>query len=141
MVNEQATGEFDAAVDVMGFHMLVLDSDRKKYLSNVRAVLTAGAPMIFYKQAHRTEMAKVFDDVIIESFEQWLMLTGDDYNAKREMTIEGKTINTPFVPARGRTKEGFIKEFTEAGFVVDDFKSMEMSKESPHAATIWVHKH
>ena len=50
MVNEKIDDVFDAALDIMGFHMLITDIDRKKYLSNVHATLKA--PMLFYKESY-----------------------------------------------------------------------------------------
>ena len=53
MVSERVQGQFDAALDVMGFHMLVTDSDRAKYLNNVYASLRDGASALFFRESYR----------------------------------------------------------------------------------------
>ena len=52
MVNERVGSIFDAAIDVMGLHMLITDVDRKKYLANVNASLIQGAPALFFRESY-----------------------------------------------------------------------------------------
>jgi hypothetical protein len=138
MVNERVNGEYDAAIDIMGFHMLITDADRGKYLSNACAALTPGAPMLFYKESFEHDEY----DGAVNSFEDWLTITGADYSTPKVniTTEDGVTVNVPYVPARARSKDGYIRELTDAGFVVDCFIENEASKQNPTAATIWVHK-
>jgi len=136
MVDEGVEGEFDAAVDCMGFHMLVTDSDRRKYLAHAIAALKPGAPMLFYKESYRTD---VYDGPV-GSFEEWLTITSDDYVTPKIRSVGDIIVNVPLVPARARTKDGYVLEFINAGFTVDDFQEMEMNEQNPHSATIWVHK-
>ena len=49
-------------------------------------------------------------------------------------------MNLLLVPARARTKDGYIREFIGAGFAVDDFREMELNEQNPYSATFWVHK-
>ena len=48
MVNDDIKGKFDGAIDIMALHMLILDSDRQKYLKNAYNCLNKNAPMIFF---------------------------------------------------------------------------------------------
>ena len=138
MVNERVEGEYDAAIDIMGFHMLITDDDRQKYLSNAIAVLKPAAPMLFYKESYRIDAY----EGSVNSYEDWLSITGDDYITPQVRCVLDSdiTVNVPLVPGRARTKDGYIKELNDAGFVVDNFQEMELNKENPHSATIWVHK-
>ncbi|MCL2407922.1 MAG: hypothetical protein FWC95_08335, partial [Defluviitaleaceae bacterium] len=88
MVNEQAGGEFDAAIDIMGLHMLVLDDDRKKYLKNAYSVLKSGAPMLFYKESHSEDAY----EGIVATFDEWLKISGADYETATEKQVMGTDI-------------------------------------------------
>jgi cyclopropane fatty-acyl-phospholipid synthase-like methyltransferase len=138
MVNETVNGVFDVAIDIMGYHMLITDNDRHKYLSNVYSVLINGAPVLFYKESYRSN---AFEGVV-NSFEEWLEITGDDYVTPqlRRVLDSDISVNIPLVPGRAQTKDGYVKELTCAGFVIDGFKEMETNQQNPHSATIWVHK-
>ena len=138
MVREKVEGEFDAAIDVMGYHMLITDDDRQKYLANVIAASRPGAPMLFYKESYRRDAY----DGSVRSYEEWLTITGDDYVTPqvRRVMHSDITVNVPLVPGRARTKDGYMREFGCAGFIVDDFQEMEINEQNPYSATIWVHK-
>ena len=138
MMKDKVEGEFDAAVDCMGFHMLITDADRMSYLKNAHSVLKLGAPMLFYKQSYRRDAY----EGLVESYENWLAITGDDYETPqlRHVSDSGITVNIPLVPGRARTKEGYISEFTDAGFALDDFKEMEINEQCPYSASFWLHK-
>ena len=55
MVKDPPEGQYDAALDCMGFHMLVTDGDRRAYLSNAFRLLRKGAPMLFFRESYRRE--------------------------------------------------------------------------------------
>jgi hypothetical protein len=140
MVNERIDGTFDAALDCMGFHMLVLDSDRMKYLHNAFSCLNDGAPMLFYKESYRTNAP----DMAVTSLEEWKKITGDDYDTPQLRTAPHTgtdiEVNIPLVPGRARNKEGYFREMSEAGFIVDNFIEMEINEQNPYSASIYVHK-
>jgi len=138
MVNDKVNGEFDAAIDIMGFHMLITDGDRKKYLANVYNALKSGAPMLFYKESYRLDAY----EGAVNTYEEWLAITGDDYETPqvRRILDSDVTVEVPLTPARAHTKNGYINELNGAGFVVDDFVEMEINYQNPHSATIYVHK-
>lgn len=138
---KETTGEvYDAALDCMGFHMLVTDSDRIAYLSNAYNSLKSGTPMLFFRETYRREVY----NGSVESLEQWKTITGDDYDTpKQRFTKNGdKEVEVwiPLVPARARTKEGYIAEMDNAGFIVDDFVEMDINEQCPYSASIYVHK-
>jgi GrpB-like predicted nucleotidyltransferase (UPF0157 family) len=140
MVNERVNGVFDAAIDCMGFHMLITDSDRQKYLMNANAALKPGAPMLFFRQCYSADAYSGE----VKSFDEWKAITGADFEkpSMRQVTNNGKEyqVNIPLVPARGKNKADYLAEMTVAGFVVDHFFEMEPSRATMKAASIYVHK-
>ncbi len=129
---------YDGALDVMGLHMLITDSDRKKYLHNVYQALKPQAPMLFYQESYWADEPAT----PIHSLDEWANLTGGDYETPQPRTIMGTKNHTevllPILPARGRSKDGYLKEMRENGFAVDDFFGIDMP--DSHLATIYVHK-
>lgn len=140
MVNGTIHGTFDAAIDLMGFHMLILDRDRSRYLQNAIGCLNPGSPMLFFRQGHRPDAP----EDIIETMEQWLALTGDDYTTPQLRTARQNgmeiEVNLPLVPARGRNKEGYIAELERAGFAVEGIDEMDMSEANPYSVSIFARK-
>jgi len=142
MVNGQITDSYDAAIDIMGFHMLVTDADRRKYLQNAFKCLRPGAPMLFFRESYRRDLSAF--NKPIDTIEQWVALTGEDYGTPqiRKVSQNGKEaeVSVPLVPARARDKEGYINDFSGAGFVVDEFIETEANEEIIYSASIFVHK-
>ncbi|MDO8686531.1 MAG: methyltransferase domain-containing protein [Clostridiales bacterium] len=140
MVNERVDGVFDAAIDCMGFHMLITDSDRQKYLTNANAALKPGAPMLFFRQDYRADAYSG----AVATYEDWKEISGANYEtpSMRQVTNNGKEyqVNIPLVPARGKNKADYINEMTAAGFVVDRFVEMEASRANLNSVSIYVHK-
>ena len=52
LVKEPIQGQYDAAFDSMGFHMLLTDADRASYLRNVYQALKPGAPTLFFRESY-----------------------------------------------------------------------------------------
>ena len=129
---------FDAALDVMGFHMLVVDSDRKAYLANMFHALKPGAPAFFFHQLYRREIYRG----PVETFEDWKTISGKDYSTpeEREIGETGKTVLIPLVPGRARNKEDYIAELEAAGFIVDRFMEMGENHKAPWSCSFHVHK-
>ena len=142
MVNDRVTGVYDAAIDIMGFHMLVLDSDRAKYLKNAFNCLKNGAPMLFFKQSYRHDAPA--SNEIIETIEQWTAITGEDYITPNIRTAPHTgtdiEVNIPLVPARAKNIDGYINDFTNAGFIFDSYTEEELNDQNPYSVTMYVHK-
>lgn len=140
MVNQPVAGVFDAALDVMGFHMLVLDADRRRYLKNAFNSLKPGSPMLFFRESYRPDAP----EDLVETFGQWLALTGDDYVTPLERSVRSGDhevlIHVPLVPGRGRSRAGYACEMREAGFIVDDIIEMAPNTMCPQSVSVYVHK-
>ncbi len=145
MVKQRPTETYDAALDCMGFHMLVTDGDRRAYLRNAFSSLKGNAPMLFYKELYRDDEHK--DQIVkspVGSYEEWLNITGYDYDtpfARKATTANGELeVMLPLVPARGNDRSGYINEMELAGFTVERFIEMEESKSIRYSASIYVRK-
>jgi len=140
MVNQQPDGIYDAALDVMGFHMLVTNPDRVKYLKNAFSCLKNNAPMFFFRELY-SENA---NENIINTFDEWLLITNNNYTTPKQLFLnkDGKDIeiNIPYVPGRERTKAGYTREISEIGFIVDSIIEMKQSHKCPDSISIYVHK-
>ncbi len=138
MVNERVNEKYDAALDVMGFHMLVTDDDRLKYLANVNGSLTSGAPALFFRESYRKD---AYSGQVM-SFDEWKQISGSDYETPepRKVGQSDIVINIPLVPARAKNKADYIAEMEAAGFVVDEFIEMDINMQCPYSASIYVHK-
>ncbi len=142
MVKEQADGTYDAALDCMGLHMLITDADRAAYLRNACAVLNSGAPMLFYKEAYREDEHII--KVPVSSYEQWVKLTGYDYETPTARSVETEhgemQVMLPLLPARANDREGYMREMEAAGFEVEDIVKMNQSQSIAYGASIYVKK-
>lgn len=142
MVKERAglPEMFDAALDCMGFHMILTDADREAYLENVHAVLKPEAPMLFFRESYRENAYTG----TVESFEHWKEITGDDYTTPQLRSnkdgADGKEVWIPCVPARARNREGYIGELERAGFAVEAFMEMAENSAIPYSASMYVRK-
>jgi SAM-dependent methyltransferase len=143
MVKQRVNGIFDAALDCMGFHMLVTDSDRELYLKNVYHSLKENAPMLFFRESYR--MDKTYQGVV-DTVDEWAKITGEDYHTPQLRQIRSdddgniKEVLIPLLPARAKNEDQYIAEFEEAGFIVNRFVEMSTSSAIPHSATIYVRK-
>ncbi|MDF2700200.1 MAG: hypothetical protein K0Q49_1756 [Haloplasmataceae bacterium] len=140
MVNKKIEGSFDAALDVMGFHMLVVDSDREKYLKNAYSCLKGGSPMLFFRESYRIDAY----EGEIESFEKWKEISGEDYDRLHKRIAKGVDqdveVYIPLVPSRAKTKNGYQKELSKAGFIIDHIKEMDVNINCPNSVTFFVHR-
>lgn len=140
MVNQPIAEKYDAALDVMGFHMLLIDSDRRKYLNNAFHCLRRGAPMLFFREAYRMDAPSGS----IKTLEEWQALTDDDYVTPQKRIVKQNgmhiEVSIPLLPSRARTKQGYIKEMHEVGFIIDEFIEMDINERCPYSASIFVHK-
>ena len=143
MVKDRVNGKYDAALDCMGLHMLVTDSDRQGYLRNAFQALQEGAPMLLFRESYREE--GVYNEVVT-SIEEWEQITGDDYKTPQLRQVrnaengESVDVHIPTLPARARDKKGYIKEFEDVGFRVEKLIKMDISEEIVHSASIFLRK-
>lgn len=133
----EITGEtYDAALDVMGFHMLVTDSDRRAYLHNVYTSLKPGAPALFFRESYRRDM----EEITVSSFTEWLRISDSDYTTPEKREMRGREVWVPLLPARARSEKGYRKEFADAGFIVEQFEEMEINRQISFSASIYLRK-
>ena len=143
MVKQPVEKKYDAALDSMGLHMLVVDEDRKKYLQNAYNALNMGAPMLFFRESYREN--GVYSG-IVHSFEEWEQITGDDYRTPQlrqvRNTENGKSVEVslPLLPARARDQKGYVDEFQSIGFAVEKFVEMDVSNAIVNSASIYLRK-
>lgn len=138
MAREKAPEIYDAALDIMGLHMLVTDPDREAYLRNSRAALRPGAPALFYRESFRENA----DNARVETYADWLERTGNVYSEPEERSAPGKdggevTVWIPRLPARARSEAGYRSEMRAAGFSVTRFAVMEPSRAMAFAASVY----
>lgn len=137
MVKERVGETYDAALDCMGFHMLVTDRDRMMYLQNAFGALVKGAPMLFFRESFRESAY----DGKVESYEQWKEISGEDYETPSlRSDKKGTKVWIPLVPGRARNRQGYLEEMQAAGFLVEDFVEMAINCENPLSASIYVRK-
>ena len=145
MVKESVHEKYDAALDCMGFHMLVTDNDRKAYLKNAYNSLKSKGSMLFFRESYRNDNNResIYKG-IVNSFEEWVGITGDDYETpslrRANMGAGDVEVMVPLVPARANDKNGYIHEMQSAGFIMEDFVEMESSNEIQYSASIYVRK-
>ncbi len=143
MVKEKPEGEFDAALDCMGLHMLITDADRTCYLRNAYDALKKNAPMLFFRESYRQEGTH---RGVGNSIEEWRKITGDDYETPQLRQVrndaDGRMVDVliPLVPARARDEAGYRAEFEGIGFAVEKFVPMDASSAIAQAASIYVRK-
>jgi len=140
VVSDQIDETYDAALDVMGIHMLVTDTDRVGYLKNAFSCLIKGAPILFFRELY----AERANDQFMNSYDEWLSASKNDYTTPKLMNFikDGKEIEIqlPSVPGRSKTRDGYKCELSEAGFIVDSIIEMEPSRKTPNSVSIYAHK-
>ena len=143
MVKESVKGKYDAALDCMGFHMLVTDNDRYLYLKNAYNSLKENSPMLFFRESYRQDGAY---HGTVHSVENWAQITGEDYTTLQSRQVKNSCdggvveVLVPLLPARAKDKNGYIEEFENMGFDVEKFVEMDVSSVIPHSASIYVRK-
>ncbi|WDV47761.1 class I SAM-dependent methyltransferase [Clostridiaceae bacterium M8S5] len=138
MVKETLEDKYDAALDVCGLHMLITDSDRAKYLTNVFSSLKDNSPMLFYNESYRDNAYMG----TVKSIHDWYEVMNIDKSPKqRVIKIEEKDIEIaiPILQARPKNKELYIKEMVGVGFIVDEV-IINTYQDVQTSANIYVHK-
>lgn len=143
MVKESVKGKFDAALDCMGFHMLITDDDRMNYLHNAYKALKDNSPMLFFRESYRQDGTY---HGAVNSLEDWAQITGEDYKTLQPRQVrnscDGSMVEVfvPLLPARAKDRDGYIEELEYAGFDVEKFIEMNVSTAIPHSVSIFVRK-
>jgi 2-polyprenyl-3-methyl-5-hydroxy-6-metoxy-1,4-benzoquinol methylase len=143
MVKDRVNGNFDAALDCMGFHMLITDNDRNSYLKNAYDSLKENAPMLFFRESYRKSGTY---RGVVHTVEEWEQITGEDYRTPQSRKVRNSAdgnmveVFVPLVPARAKDMAGYVEEFENVGFVVEKFIEMDVSDAIPHSASIYVRK-
>ena len=143
MVKKSVKGKYDAALDCMGFHMLVTDNDRELYLENAYNSLKERSPMLFFRESYRRSGAY---RGAVDSIKEWAQITGEDYETPQLRQVRSSDngdvveVLVPLLPARAKDKNGYIEEFENIGFDVEKFIEMDVSTVIPHSASIYVRK-
>ena len=131
---------FDAALDVMGYHMILTDAHRAAYLSHLTELLPSGAPALFLHESFRTDAYAG----AVDSAEAWETISGGDYTTPQPRTIEtphGKTeVSIPLIPARARALDGYTKEFAAAGLRIEEFVPNGENPHCPWSANFYTRK-
>ncbi|MBQ8497654.1 MAG: class I SAM-dependent methyltransferase [Clostridia bacterium] len=138
MVKEKAPdAPYDAALDCMGLHMLITDSDRNAYLKNACAVLKENVPMLFFRESYRKDAY----EGEVSSFEHWKRISGEDYDTPMKRTSrDGIDCYIPLLAARAKTEKGYREEMSKAGFDVEDFVPVDINEQCAFSATVFVRK-
>lgn len=108
---------YDLAIDNKLLHMLVLDSDRDMYLRGLRRALKPGALVLlkglYWEDAY---------DGPVESFDDYMRHFAPDLTTVEERTAfngdEELRVKLTRVPARPRSKDGYLGELGRHGFEV-----------------------
>jgi hypothetical protein len=135
--------KYDAALDCMGFHMLVTDKDREQYLKNAHNALKENSPMLFFRESYRQDGAY---HGAVHSVEEWAKITGEDYETLQSRQVKNAydgcvvEVFIPLLPARAKDRNGYIDEFEKSGFAVEKLVEMDVSTAIPHSASIYVRK-
>ena len=143
MVKESVDEKYDAAIDCMGLHMLITDSDRQSYLQNVYKNLNTGAPMLLFRESYRREGVH---QGVVKSFEEWSKITDCDYETPQLRQVrsakDGRNVDVyvPLLPARAKDEQGYTEEFEAVGFKVERFAEMDASKSIAYSASIYIRK-
>jgi 2-polyprenyl-3-methyl-5-hydroxy-6-metoxy-1,4-benzoquinol methylase len=108
--------KFDIGIDVSCLHMLVLNKDRNNYLQNAANLLAEDGYMLFCRELCRLDAIAAE----IETYEEWLSLSGQDVDSyqKRKAVEKGKStiISIPQIAARARSIEQYRKEVERQHF-------------------------
>lgn len=141
MVKDTVTEQYDAALDCMGFHMLVTDNDRNTYLKNAYNALNVGAPMLLFRQSYRNcNNTEAVYKGVVHSFDEWKAISGTDYDTPTLRRTGDVEVLIPLLPARANDRDGYIEEMERAGFVVEEFREMDESGAIQYSASIFVRK-
>jgi trans-aconitate methyltransferase len=96
--------------------------------------------MLFYRESYREDAFEGW----VDSFEDWLVISKSDYKTPQQRFVKQNgaeiEVNIPLVPGRARTKNGYEREMTESGFIVDQIQLMNPSNQILNSATVYVHK-
>lgn len=112
---------YDVGIDNFCLQMLVVDDDRHNYLSGIARILRRGGKAYF----HNIYQENAFEGEL-RSFDEYVEKLKPDLETleDREAYTEGKClkIKLPRIPARFKNEQGYRRELTNAGFLIDNFQ-------------------
>lgn len=116
-----ADESYNVSIDNFCLQMLVLDSDRHNYLSEITRILVKGGKAYF----HEIYREKVFEGEL-RTFDEYMAKLKPDFENLEDRRVYTKgrcrKIKVPRVPARFNNEIGYRKELTDAGFTIDNFQ-------------------
>lgn len=120
LVKGAPDGKFDAALDISGLHMLVVDEHRRAYLRNMAGCLDSGAPVMLHCEAFRED----FPDYVVESLDKWAEIVGIDFETPQRREMNGREVMLRTLPARPLSRNGYKNELITAGIVMENLFPM-----------------
>ena len=115
---------YDVGIDNFCLQMLVLDVDRRNYLSEIARILTKQGKAFFHEIYQEETFAEE-----IESFDEYVAKFKPDLKVleDRKVYTQGqyRKIKLPRIPARFNNEMGYRKELTAAGLTIDNFQVEE----------------
>jgi SAM-dependent methyltransferase len=119
MAQHLAGLRFDLVLDQALLHMLVVDADRRHYLANVRALLKRDGWFVLTNQT-RHESAHEGEITSLGEYED---IFGHDLSKPRAWQAwngaKWVKVTLPSFACRPKRRESYVREFEEAGFVVE----------------------
>lgn len=113
---------FEVGIDVRCLHMLVVDHDRQRYLSQVARLLTRNGKAFFHLNFQEGSFAGA-----VTSFDDYRNRFKPDLETleERKAYSQGqfRTIRLPRLPARANNEAGYRRELCQAGLNIEFFKA------------------
>ncbi|MEW6558395.1 MAG: class I SAM-dependent methyltransferase [Elusimicrobiota bacterium] len=111
---------YDVGIDNQCLQMLIVDDDRRNYLSEIARILVKRGKAYY----HEIYQEDVFEGEI-KTFDEYIKKFNLDLETleDREIFTKGQyqKIKLPPVPARFNNEIGYRKELVNAGFMIDNF--------------------
>ena len=120
LVKDAPEGKFDAALDISGLHMLVVDAHRAAYLRNMADCLDSGAPVLLHCEAFRED----YPDYTVESLDKWAEIVGIDFETPQRREMNGREVMLRTLPARPLSRDGYKNELMRAGIMMENLFPM-----------------
>lgn len=138
MTRHEMAGKYEGILDCGAFDLLVTDDDRRKYLEKVHFALKQDGSLLFLNVLCNENAYSG----AVQSIEEWDEIASFDYTKTEEVTVDGKTFESPVIPQRAKTKADLIAELEAAGFVVESFEIMGEANDGAGGklASILAHK-
>lgn len=114
--------QYDVVLDQQCYHMLVVDADSRRYLSNIRQILGRDSLFLLLMQGHQ---ANAYDGPIT-TVEKFQTVFQHDLREPKRWEVwhdEGWIdVTLPSFGCRLRTKKAYLRELKQAGFSVQQVR-------------------